>query len=245
MEQNERSVWATLFAPPSPGHVLIPLETILYYERRHWAILIQPFLETLGALIFITALAGGDSEDGIGLFGGFVLLFAIGMFFYQSQKKEWSNAVAYGSAAGLLIAFILLGRVWLAVAAVIFIVGRFAFRFMIWAFYEHLYITNRRIIMATGFLGSEINTMPLTRVTDISYRTTVWADLFRYGILRVESAGQDQALSLIPYLDDPSRFYNILINRTTAAVGSVTDVEVEPPAREPLDEDDGSGTLAP
>lgn len=145
----------------------------------------------------------------------------------------------------LILGFAVVGRVGLALTAVVYVAGRFAFRFLKWAFYERLYITNRRIIGVTGFLGSEISTMPLTRVTDISYKTTVWAELFKYGILRVETAGQDQALGEIPYLDKPEEFYDLLIDRSTAAVGSVTEDEPEDKSPEigVLDEDDGSGTL--
>lgn len=239
-QQGQRRSLSSLFSPPDPTAPLIPTETILYNERRHWAILIQPFLETLAALVFLTVLAGNGN---VGPFGAFVLLAAVGMALYRFRKQQWNRGLAYAIGVGLILGFVILSREGLAMAAVLFITGRFAFRFMKWAFYERLYITNRRIIGLTGFLGSEISTMPLTRVTDISYSTTIPAELFKYGNLRVETAGQDQALGSIPFLDKPEKFYDILIERSTAAVGSVT--EEEPGEIGILDEDDGSGTLQP
>ncbi|MGH1492601.1 MAG: PH domain-containing protein [Acidimicrobiales bacterium] len=243
--RQERRTISSLFIPPEPTDVLIPTESILYNERKHWAILIQPFLETLVALILLTVLADDGS---VGAFGAVVLLGAVIMAVVRFRKQDWHRGIAYAGTAGLILGFVVLGRNGLAFAAVLFVTGRFAFRFMKWAFYERLYITNRRIIGLSGFLGSEISTMPLTRVTDISYKTTVAAEIFRYGILRVETAGQDQALGLIEFLDKPEKFYDILIDRSTAAVGSVTaeesDVDVDVDLGI-MDEDDGSGTLQP
>lgn len=240
-QKPRRRSLSSLFVPPDPTDVLIKTESILYNERRHWAILIQPFLETLAGLILLTVLAG---DRQLGAFGIFVLLSTVTMAFLRFRNKEWNRGLAYAGVAALILGYVIVGRQGLALMAVLFITGRFAYRFMKWAFFDRLYITNRRIIGSTGFLGSEINTMPLTRVTDISYKTTIAAEIFHYGILRVETAGQDQALGLIPYLDKPERFYDILIDRSTAAVGSVTPEEV-PEEIGALDEDDGSGTLQP
>lgn len=217
--RRRRHRLSALFAPPAPTAVLIPTETIVYNERKHWASLIQPFIETLSALVLLTVLAG---DQDLGSFGAFVVLSALALGVVRLRKKEWNKALAYIGTAALILGFTFLGRQGLALSAVLFVTGRFAFRFMKWAFYERLYITNRRIIGLIGFLGSEISTMPLTRVTDISYKTNIMAELFGYGILRVETAGQDQALGLIDFLDKPEEFYDILIERSTAAVGSVT-----------------------
>ncbi len=238
---DQRRTISSLFIPPEPTDVLIPTESILYNERKHWAVLVQPFLETLAALVLLTVLAGGSN---LGPFGAFVILSAMVMAFMRFRKKQWNHGLAYAGTAAAILGFVIIGRQGLALGAVLFVTGRFGFRFMKWAFYERLYITNRRIIGLTGFLGSEISTMPLTRVTDISYRTTVAAEIFNYGILRVETAGQDQALGLIEFLDKPEKFYDILIDRSTAAVGSVTP-EDRPDDFGALDEDDGSGTLLP
>jgi uncharacterized membrane protein YdbT with pleckstrin-like domain len=114
-----------------------------------------------------------------------------------------------------------------AVAGLSVIVSAFRFLYiaLIWAFYERLVITNRRVVLAEGLLKTKVSTMPLTRVTDINYTTSVSGEFLGYASLRVETAGQDQALSWINYLDKPASFYQTLIRLSTAAVGSVAELD--------------------
>jgi hypothetical protein len=221
MAQTGTPSTSSLFRPLGPTGVLIKGERIKYNERRHWAILIRPFLETLAVLTFVTMFAGGVPTG-----------------------LDCSDSAA---PAGLLIGFTAFGVTGMAIMAILVAAGRFIYTAAMWAFYERLYITNRRVIAAAGFLGAQIDTMPLTRVTDINYQTSVLGELLGYGVLRVETAGQDQALGLLEFLDKPNNFYEILIDLSTAAVGSVTENEEDPEdlGLGVLDEDDGSGTLLP
>jgi hypothetical protein len=229
---ENRSVLRDLFAPVNEDKVLIQGETTIYDERLHWASLLQPLIETVAVLLLVTALSGGRNADGpvLAILG----VCAFGLVAYRVNAGDWSKRATFAVVGLLILGVIQFGEFGVAFIAIVVAVLRFWFKVLFWLSYEKLYITNRRIIIAKAFLGSEINTMPLTRVTDISYKTTITADLLRYGILRVETAGQDQALSFIRFVEKPEEFYDTLIARTTAAVGSVTD---------PLDEDDGSGTL--
>ncbi|MEM9650939.1 MAG: PH domain-containing protein [Actinomycetota bacterium] len=244
MAQTGTPSTSSLFRPLGPTGVLIKGERIKYNERRHWAILIRPFLETLAVLTFVTMFAGGVPT---GVFGVIVIGSSTLMLFVQARRNDWSQALVYGVVAGLLIGFTAFGVTGMAILAILVAAGRFIYTAAMWAFYERLYITNRRVIASAGFLGARIDTMPLTRVTDINYRTTVLGELLGYGVLRVETAGQDQALSLLEFLDKPNNFYEILIDLSTAAVGSVTENEEVPEdlGLGVLDEDDGSGTLLP
>lgn len=244
MAQTGTPSTSSLFKPLGATGVLIKGERIKYNERRHWAILIRPFLETLALLTFITTVADGAPN---GPLGWLIVVFAAIMLFRQARRSNWNQAAVYGIGIALLIGFTVLGQSTLAILAILLAAGRFIFNTAMWAFYERLYITNRRVIASAGFLGSRIDTMPLTRVTDINYQTTVLGELLGYGILRVETAGQDQALSTLDFLEKPATFYEILIDLSTAAVGSVTepDDETEALGLGVLDEDDGSGTLQP
>ncbi len=211
---------SSLLNPLRPADVLIKGENILYNERRHWAILLQPFVETLTILVFITLVAGGLPPNA---FGALIILISAGTAVYLARQKNWSKATVYAATVAFLVGYVFFGVVNLAIAAILVVATRFVHRAAMWAFYDRLYITTRRVLAATGFLGAQINTMPLTRVTDISYKTTVAGELLGYSELRVETAGQDQALGLIKYLDRPTHFYEILIDRSTSAVGSVTE----------------------
>ncbi len=258
MRESGTPSTSSLLKPLDASDILIRGERVKYDERRHWAILIQPFLETLAVLVVITVLAGNGTGNS---FGALVVLLSGGFMVYQLFfKREIRRAVVYAVAGGLLLGFLLFNATTLALLAIFLATIRFAYRAMIWLLFERLYITNRRVILAQGFLGSDISTMPLTRLTDLNYTTTVPGELLGYASLRLETAGQDQALSDLQYLEKPARFYATLIDLSTAAVGSVTETDEDeaPPiitAREAiadpeahigtLDDDDGGGTLAP
>ena len=49
--------------------------------------------------------------------------------------------------------------------------------------------------------------MPLRKVTDMTYERSVLGRLLGYGEFIMESAGQDQALSRVPYLPRPDSLY--------------------------------------
>jgi len=211
---------SSLFKPLNVIDVLIPDEVVQYNERAHWASLIQPFLETVAILILITMFAGGLPD---GALGGFLFLLAAAMAFVMYRQQNWRKLSLYAGAAGLVIGFLLLGLETMAITLILVAAGRFVYRSAMWAFYERLFITNRRVIRSAGFLGAHIDAMPLTRITDIAFKRTVPGEIFDYGTLRIESAGQDQALGVLNFLNQPDVFYNILISLSTTALGSVKD----------------------
>ena len=73
------------------------------------------------------------------------------------------------------------------------------------------------IFEVSGLLSRKVASMPLTRVTDMTYRRSLLGRLLGYGDLIVESAGQDQALTTINFLPNPDEFYRTV----TALVGGV------------------------
>ena len=72
---------------------------------------------------------------------------------------------------------------------------------------DRLYITDRRILLASGLLTRRVAMMPLSKVTDMSYQRSVLGRLFGYGEFVLESAGQEQALRNIRYLPSPDLLY--------------------------------------
>ncbi len=211
---------SSLFTPLNVLDVLIPDEVVQYNERKHWASLIQPFLETVAILILITMFAGGLPD---GALGGFLFLLALAIAIVMYRQNNWKKISLYAAAAGLVVGFVVLGLETMAITLILLAASRFVYRAGMWAFYERLFITNRRVIASAGFLGAHIDAMPLTRITDIAFKRTVPGEILDYGTLRIESAGQDQALGLITFLNQPDIFYNILIGLSTTALGSVKD----------------------
>ena len=218
MAQRGSKGTTSLLTPLNPADVLIPGEEIRYVERKNGATLIPDFVEAASILILITMIVFGIP---LGLVGVLVALVTAGALLYYLRKRKWRRLTPYLGLLALVIAWIVLGSVNLAVMVVILTAGRFVYRFAMWAFYERLYITNRRLMLSRGFLGARVDSIPLTRATDIAFERTFWGELLNYGAVKVETAGQQQALSFIDFLNRPDTFYNILIGLSTTAVGSV------------------------
>ena len=97
----------------------------------------------------------------------------------------------------------------------LFFLARLGLRILRWWRYEVRYLTNRRIIEATGFLGLRVASLPVTRVTDLVLNRTTGGELLGYGSLRIESAGQDQSLANIPFLVHPKAFHRLAVRLAT------------------------------
>jgi len=207
---------ASLFKPPAHEGILIEDEVILYCERKHWAAMIQLSYETAAMLftiaIFITGTAPTTS------FGVIVTIFTVLVTINYLRSHDWNKLKLYSIIAIGTLIITSAGTP----AAAVFLIGiiglRFITEFFLWAFYHRRYITNRRVIASEGLLKSVISTMPLSRVTDISLKKSFMAEILGYATLRVETAGQDQALSSIEYLNRPDEFYGVLIKLSTTEI---------------------------
>lgn len=78
-------------------------------------------------------------------------------------------------------------------------------------FFTRLFLTDKRILMRTGILTERRSTLPLRALTDMRYDQTLFGRMFDYGHFFVESAGQNQALSQLRFVDAPLRFYRIVM----------------------------------
>lgn len=149
-------------------------------------------------------------------------------------------AVAAVLVAGTIgwVASPLEGAAWLnrllGFAAVI-VAARFGWKLWQW-WVDRIIVTDQRIFEVSGVLTRKVASMPLTRVTDMTYRRSIGGRLFGYGDLIVETAGQDQALSHISRLPDPDRFYRTITALVTAGLPSLLPDEGELPLE---DEDTG------
>jgi uncharacterized membrane protein YdbT with pleckstrin-like domain len=129
-------------------------------------------------------------------------------------------------ALGIFVAAVFVG-VLLSPAdgsdAVDTVLGLLAFGFLIrlaWRAWEwwvdRIIVTDRRLFEVSGILTRRVASMPLTKVTDMTYHRTVVGRLFGYGELRVESPGQQQALARIAYLPKPDDFYRTVTSLVMA-----------------------------
>jgi uncharacterized membrane protein YdbT with pleckstrin-like domain len=98
------------------------------------------------------------------------------------------------------------GAQWLAWWILITAVLRFSLVWGEW-FVERFVVTDMRVIMTSGIVTRKVAMMPLVKVTDMTYERSVMGQVLGYGEFIVESAGQDQALSRVPFLPRPDRLY--------------------------------------
>lgn len=107
-----------------------------------------------------------------------------------------STTIARGNGTFMLVIWI----AWLL------LVGRLLY--LVWCWLEDYFVvTSQRLLLATGILTRNVNMMPLSKVTDMSFRRSAMGRLLGYGEFIVESAGQDQALRRIDHLPYPEQLY--------------------------------------
>ena len=94
---------------------------------------------------------------------------------------------------------------YVALAAIL----RFAYLLLEW-WVERVVVTDKRFMLTSGIFETKISLMPITKVTDMSYKRPLIGRLLGYGTLRVESAGQKQDLENIEYLPRPEEVYDAI-----------------------------------
>ncbi len=177
--------------------------------------LLEPTVETFAVLVIVLAILVEPNYDGLSLG---VLLFVLSLLvmvrYIRSREWGWGTAavamvVAYVMITNQIEPFVLVPGVGL------WFLARLGLVTLRWYAYEVRYLTSRRIIETTGFFGLRVASMPVTRVTDLVLSHTAVGEIFKYGELRIESAGEDQALSRIRFLVEPGSFHRIAVRLAT------------------------------
>ena len=88
-------------------------------------------------------------------------------------------------------------------------VCRFTILTILW-WIERIVITDKRVMLAEGFIVHKVGMMPLSKVTDLTFERSIGGRMLGYGTLIVESAGQIQALNRIDYMPRPEEVYEAL-----------------------------------
>ena len=86
---------------------------------------------------------------------------------------------------------------------------RFTVLAILW-WIERIVITDKRVMLAEGFIVHKVGMMPLSKVTDLTFERSIGGRMLGYGTLVVESAGQIQALNRIEYMPRPEEVYEAL-----------------------------------
>jgi membrane protein YdbS with pleckstrin-like domain len=107
-----------------------------------------------------------------------------------------TTTIAHRSGTAILVIWLL----WLVV------VIRMLYKIWVWL-EDYFVVTSQRLILATGVLTRTVNMMPLSKVTDMSFKRSTMGRILGYGEFIVESAGQDQALRRVDHLPYPEQLY--------------------------------------
>ena len=107
-----------------------------------------------------------------------------------------TGSVANGNNTAILVIWLLWGV----------LVLRLLWKVVDWSM-NYFVITSQRLLKTQGFLLRRVDMMPLTKVTDMSFKRSPTGQLLGFGTFVVESAGQDQALRNIDYLPYPEQLY--------------------------------------
>ena len=83
---------------------------------------------------------------------------------------------------------------------------RLAVKIFEWAD-TYFVVTSQRMLLQTGLVTRKVNMMPLSKVTDMSFRRSSLGRILGYGEFILESAGQDQALRVVDHLPYPEQLY--------------------------------------
>lgn len=116
-------------------------------------------------------------------------------------------------AVAFMVMELLPDSMWLLVNilwyAALFLVLRFAYVVLSW-WVERIVVTDKRVMMTTGIITTKVLMMPISKVTDLTYKRTLIGRVLGYGTMVVESAGQIQALNNIDYLPKADQVYDAI-----------------------------------
>ena len=107
-----------------------------------------------------------------------------------------SNYAAHGNVDAILI-------IWGAWVVLLLWLG---VKIWDWAV-NYFVVTSKRLILAKGVIVRNVGMLPLSKVTDMSFRRSTIGRFLGYGEFIVESAGQDQALRNVKFIPYPEQLY--------------------------------------
>ncbi|HMC39582.1 MAG TPA: PH domain-containing protein [Acidimicrobiales bacterium] len=123
---------------------------------------------------------------------------------------------------------------WLVVAALVVAAAWLTLRYLRWVT-THLIVTSTRIVEQRGVLGRSGREIPLTALTDIGYRQSIFERLIGAGDVLIESAGRD-GQEVFPDLPHPGRIHNEIYAQMAAARGGPAPAPGIPQQIEQLDQ---------
>lgn len=114
----------------------------------------------------------------------------------------------------------------LGLVALIFVL-RFAWKVGIW-WADRIVVTDQRIFEVSGVLSRKVQSMPIVKVTDMTYHRSLLGRILGYGDLVVEAPGQTEALRVLTFLPQPDDFYRTITTIVTAGLEPLVEEHYHP-----------------
>jgi len=79
---------------------------------------------------------------------------------------------------------------------------------------RYFVVTENRLMLLTSLLFTNVEMMPLAKVTDLRLRESIFGRMLGYGEFITESAGPEQALRHIRFVPYPAQIYQDILSLT-------------------------------
>ncbi len=156
------------------------------------------------------------------------------------QKPHWSMLMApivevavvvAGSVLAIIyVSFLPSWTILFPLALLVFLLGRFGFRF---AKYKasRLIVSNERLIFVSGVLGRRSQEIPISQISNLSFNQKLSSRILGYGLLEVDHSGEHGKTTL-QYVRRPGR----IVRLVTAQISRRSSIQGVSKAYSPLDE---------
>jgi uncharacterized membrane protein YdbT with pleckstrin-like domain len=114
-----------------------------------------------------------------------------------------------------------------------------AWRFVEWTAAAYV-VTSARVLEVEGVLSRNVSAVPLSKVTDTTFRRTALGRLLRYGDLMLDSPGEKPGLSTLTTLPRPVELYRLIMSLVVTKEEGPDEAKAvpPPPPRHRPDEDE-------
>lgn len=79
---------------------------------------------------------------------------------------------------------------------------------------RYFVVTKNRLMLVTSLVFTNVEMMPLAKVTDMRLRESIFGRMLGYGEFIIESAGREQALSHIRFVPNPAKLHQGILSLT-------------------------------
>ena len=104
--------------------------------------------------------------------------------------------------------------------------ARFLWRLLEWRAAKSV-VTNRRLFHMSGVVTRKVSSLPLVRLTDLTYRRPLLGRLLGYGEIVVESAGSEHGLVRLDHLPKPDDAYRTIASLVAVRTAPLGPEQVE------------------